>query len=198
VIPPHEGYTRSRVEPRPAARAGKRLLAAALADASQPLLLVMHLKALNFSPFSLLLSPCLSFSLSRSLSVCRDLIWVYQECIHCDIHWHRSVTVLLGHIVSTSRTPSATDMLRRGAVAASTCHTAASDACCNKDWHELHERSRRDILLAATARRYAAEAPGRSLLPQRQMKKKNQTSLRTSPAVPRMNTCERGACLRPE
>ena len=170
MIPPHEGYTRSRVEPRPATRAGKRLLAAALADASQPLLLVMHLKALKFSPFALLLSLCLSLSLSWSLSVCRNQIW-NQGCIHCDIHWHRSVTVLLGHIVSTSRTPSATDMLRRGAVAARTCHSAASDACCNKGWHELHERSRRDILLAATARRYAAEAPGRSLLPQRQIKK---------------------------
>lgn len=75
-----------------------------------------------------------------------------------------------------SRTPSATDMLRRGTVAARTCHTAASDACCNKGWHELHERSRRDILLAATARRYAPEAPGRSLLPQRQIKKQNRKS----------------------
>jgi hypothetical protein len=85
VIPPHEGYTRSRVEPRPGTRAAKRLLAAALADTSQPLLLVMHLKALTFSPLSLFLSLCLSLSLSRSLSVCRNLIWVYQGCMHCHI-----------------------------------------------------------------------------------------------------------------
>ena len=52
-MPPHEGYTRSRLEPRPRTRAGRRLLAAALADTSQPLLLVMHLKALAFSLFSL-------------------------------------------------------------------------------------------------------------------------------------------------